>query len=54
MLYLDKNKAHSVEMLISQVIIDLNVSHEEFKAIINEKKDYDDQKNIINEDHKVL
>ena len=47
--YLGKNKADSVEMLISQAIIDLDISHEEFKTIINEKKDYDNQKNIINE-----
>ena len=43
-----KNKAYSVEMLISQAIIDLDISHKEFKTI-KEKKDYDDQKNIINE-----
>ena len=36
-------------MLISQAIIDLDISHEEFKTIINEKKDYDDKKNITNE-----
>ena len=47
--YLGKNKADSVEMLISQAIIDLDISHEESKTIINEKKDYDDKKNIINE-----
>ena len=36
-------------MLISQAIIDLQISHEEFKMIIDEKKDYDCQKeNIIN------
>ena len=45
--YLGKNKADSAEMLINQAIIDLNNSHEEFKTIINEKKDYDD-KNKIN------
>ena len=33
-------------------IIDFNISHEECKTIINEKKDYDDHKNIINEDDK--
>ena len=49
MFYLGKNKAYSVEMLISQAIIDLDISHEEFKTIINEKKYYDDQKSIINE-----
>ena len=47
--YLGKNKADSVEMLISQAIIDLDISHEESKTIKNEKKDYDDQKSIINE-----
>ena len=36
--YLGKNKADSVEMLISQAIIDLDISHEKFKAIIDEKK----------------
>ena len=43
-----KNKADSVGMLIIQAIIDLDISHEEFKTI-NEKKDYGDRKNIINE-----
>ena len=42
--YLGKNKTDSVEMLISQAITDLNISHEEFKTIINEKKDYEDDK----------
>ena len=36
-------------MLISQSIMDLNISHDEFKMIMNEKKDYDNQKDIINE-----
>ena len=36
--YLGKNEADSVEMLISQAIIDLDISHEEFKTIRNEKK----------------
>ena len=31
-------------MLISQAIIDLQISHEEFKMIVDEKKDYDNQK----------
>ena len=36
-------------MLVSQSIMDLNISHDEFKMIINEKKkDYDNQKNTIN------
>ena len=44
-LYLGKNKLDCIEMLISQPIMDLNISHDEFKMIINEKKDYDNQEN---------
>ena len=47
-----KNKLDSIEMLISQAITDRIIDHDEFKAIIDEKKDYDSQKNIINEDDK--
>ena len=36
-------------MLISQAITDRIIDHGEFKAIINGKKHYDNQKNIINE-----
>ena len=43
-LYLGKNKLDCIEMLIIQSIMDLNISHDEFKMIINEKKYYDDQK----------
>ena len=50
--YLGKNKADSVEMLISQAIIDLDISHEEFKTIINEKKTMMIKKMIINEGDK--
>ena len=40
-------------MLISQAIIDLQISHGEFKMIVNEKKDYDNQKeNIIKKEDK--
>ena len=46
-LYLGKSDC--VEMLLSQSITDLNISHEEFKAILDEKEDYDDQRNKANE-----
>ena len=36
--YLSKNKVDCIEMLISQSITDLNISHEEFKFIANKKK----------------
>ena len=40
-------------MLISQAIIDLQISHEEFKMIVDKKKGYDNQKeNIINKGDK--
>ena len=42
-----KDKLDCIEMLISQTISDLNISHEEFKAIIDEKKDYDNQKEYV-------
>ena len=34
-------------MLISQSITNLNITHEAFKAIIDEKKDYDNQKQYV-------
>ena len=53
MFYLGKNKLDCIELLISQAIIDLQISHEEFQMIVNEKKDYDNQKeNIINKEDK--
>ena len=52
LLYLGKNKLDCIKMLISQAITDRIINHDEFKAIINEKNNYDSQKNIINEDCK--
>ena len=34
-------------MLISKAIAELQISHEEFKMIIDQKKDYDNQKQNI-------
>ena len=36
-LMLAKSKLHSIENLISQAVIDMEISHEEFNAIIREK-----------------
>ena len=33
-------------MLTSQAITDVNISHEQFKAIIDSKKDHDNQKQV--------
>ena len=35
---LAKSKLNSIETLMSQALIDLHISHEEFKTIVNEKK----------------
>ena len=46
-LVLAKNKINSIETLISQVLIDLDISHEEFKTIVNEKEKYEKTKEDI-------
>ena len=35
---LAKSKLNSIKTLISQALIDFEISHEEFKIIVNEKK----------------
>ena len=45
LLYLAKNILDCVEMLVSKSVQDGNIDHNEFLAIIKEKKDYDSQKN---------
>ena len=35
-----KRKLNSIETLISQALIDLEISHKEFKTIVNEKEKY--------------
>ena len=42
-MYLAKNKLDCIEMLISKSVEDGIIDHNEFKAIINEKKKYDSQ-----------
>ena len=41
---LNKSKLNSVENLISEALIDLRISREEFKTIVNEKKRYEKMK----------
>ena len=36
---LAKSKLNSIDILISQALIDLDISHEKFKAICNERED---------------
>ena len=42
-----KSKLNSIESLMSQVLIDLDISYEEFKAIVNEKEMYEQMKESI-------
>ena len=54
-LMLAKSKLNSIETLISQALIDMEISHEEFITILNEKDKYERMKyNLIskNEDEK--
>ena len=41
---LAKSKLNNIETLMSQALIDLDISHEEFKTGMNEKGRYDQMK----------
>ena len=44
---LAKSKLNSIETLMSHALIDLYISHEEFKTIVNEKEKYEQMKESI-------
>ena len=44
---LAKSKLKCIETLISQALIDLEISHEEFKIIVNEKEKHENMKEIV-------
>ena len=44
---LPKSNLNSIETLISQALIDLDISYEEFKTIVKEKEKYDQMKESI-------
>ena len=44
---LAKTKSNSIETLISQALIDLEISFEEFNTIVNEKEKYEKMKEDI-------
>ena len=44
---LAKSKHNSIETLISQALIDMDISHEEFITILNEKDKYESMKENI-------
>ena len=41
---LAESKLNSIETLMSQALIDLDISHEELKTIVNEKEKYEQMK----------
>ena len=50
---LGKSKLSSIETLVSRALIDMEISHEEFRAIISEKKKYQRMKeNLRNANEK--
>ena len=44
---LARSKLNCIETLMSQALIDLDISHEEFKAIVNEKEKHDQMKESV-------
>ena len=44
---LAKSKLNSIETLISQALIDMEISHEKFITILNEKHKYERMKDIL-------
>ena len=44
---LAKSKLNSIESLMSQALINLDISYEEFQTIVNEKEKYDQMKESI-------
>ena len=52
-----KSKLNSIEALISQALIDMEISHEEFITILNEKGKYEEMKDNLrseNEKYKIM
>ena len=56
-LILAKSKPNSIETLISQALIDLDISHEEFIRILKEQNKYERMKENLrseNEEYKIM
>ena len=55
MLMLAKSKLNSIETLISQALIDMDISYEEFVTILNQKDKYERMKdNLRSENEKYM
>ena len=54
---LAKSKVNSIETLISQAFIDMDISHKEFVTILKEKDKYEKMKENLrseNEEYKIM
>ena len=54
---LAKSKLNSIETFISQALIDMYISHEEFVTILNEKDKYEKMKDNLrseSEEYKIM
>ena len=54
---LAKTKLNSIKTLISQALIDMDISHEEFVTILKEKDKYEKMKENLrseNEEYKIM
>ena len=54
---LAKSKLNSIEPLVSQALIDMKISHEEFITILKEKDNYEKMKDNLrsqNEKHEIM
>ena len=54
---LAKSKLNSIETLVSQALIDMDISHEEFITILKEKGKYEKMKDNLkseNEKYKIM
>ena len=49
---LAKSKLNSIETLVSQALIDMEISHEEFITILNEKDKYEKMKDNLRSENK--
>ena len=48
---LDKSKLNSIETLISQALIDMKISHEEFITILKERDKYEKMKDNLRSEY---
>ena len=50
---LAKSKLNSIETLISQALIDMGISHEEFVTILKEKDKYEKMKENVKSENEI-